>query len=117
MGPRVVLVVEDEGVVRDLVAVGLRYAGFEVLEAISAEDAIAYMSAGQRIDVVFTDIQLAGDLSGWDLAEQLRVTQPHLPIIYTSGNSVDRSRKVAGSLFFEKPYLPAEVAEACRRLC
>ena len=38
------------------------------------------------------------------------------PIIYTSGNSVDRSRRVANSLFFEKPYRPLEIVEACRQL-
>ena len=82
----------------------------------SAEAAIAYLRAGFEIDVVFTDIQLAGQLSGWDVAEQFRAIRPEAPVIYTSGNSADRSRKVKGSLFFDKPYLTADVMEACRRL-
>jgi CheY-like chemotaxis protein len=65
------------------------------------------------IDVVFTDIQLAGSLSGWDVAEEGRTAQAVMPVIYTSGNPVDRSRRVHDSLFFEKPL---EVLEACRRL-
>lgn len=52
-----------------------------------------------RIDVVFTDIQLAGILTGWDVAEQFRAANPDLPIIYASGNAVDRSRRVQCSLF------------------
>jgi CheY-like chemotaxis protein len=113
----VVLVVEDEWLLRELVAEELRGAGLEVLEASTAEGAIAYMAAGQRCDVVFTDIQLAGHLSGWELAEQLRAARPHLPVIYASGNSVDNARKVPGSVFFSKPYRPADVVDACRRLC
>ena len=114
--PRVVLVVEDEGMVRIAIAQELRSAGWTVLETHSAEDAIACWHAGQHIDVVFTDIQLAGALSGWDVAEQLRAERPDAPIIYTSGNSADRSRRVTGSLFFDKPYDAKSVVEACHRL-
>jgi CheY-like chemotaxis protein len=114
---RVVLVVEDEWTVRDMIAHALRSAGWEVLETSTAEDAIALIQAGHRIDLVFTDIQLAGSLCGWDVAEQFRAVQAALPIIYASGNSVDRSRRVAGSLFFNKPYRPEDVVEACHRLC
>jgi CheY-like chemotaxis protein len=112
--PPVVLVVEDEWVVRDTIAHELRSAGWEVLEASTAEGAIGLLRHGtQHIDIVFTDIQLAGYLSGWDVAEQYRAVRPDVPIIYTSGNSVDRSRSVQGSLFFDKPYDPADVVQAC----
>jgi CheY-like chemotaxis protein len=62
--PRLVLVVEDEWLLRDLVVKALRSAGCDVLEAGTAEVAIAYLQAGHCIDVVFTDIQLAGELTG-----------------------------------------------------
>ncbi len=88
----------------------------DVLEARSAEGAIAYLQAGHRIDVVFTDIQLAGELTGWDVAERSRAAGVDVAVIYASGNSLDRSRRVANSLFFEKPYEPAAVVEACHRL-
>jgi CheY-like chemotaxis protein len=114
---RVALVVEDEWLVRDVITAALRSAGWEVLETGTGEDAIALMRAGHCIDLVFTDIQLAGVLGGWDVAEQCRAVQSDLPIIYASGNSVDRSRRVAGSLFFNKPYRPEDVVEACHRLC
>ena len=54
-----------------------------------------------------------GALSGWDVAEQFRAVRLGMPIIYTSGNLVDRSRGVAGSLFFDKPYRPVAIIEAC----
>jgi len=112
----VILLVEDDALVRVQIADALRDAGWNVLEAGSGERAVVLLQSGQQIDVVFTDIQLAGSLSGWDVAEQGRTAQAAMPVIYTSGNSVDRSRRVHDSLFFEKPYNPLEVVEACRRL-
>jgi CheY-like chemotaxis protein len=111
----VVLIVEDELLVRYEVAQELRAVGYEVVEFSTAEDAIARLQAGPRIDVVFTDIQLAGRLTGWDVAEQFRAANPDLPIIYASGNAADRSRRVPGSLFFNKPYRAADVVAACCR--
>ena len=111
----VVLIVEDELLVRYEVAQQLRAVGYEVVESSTAEDAIARLQAGPRIDVVFTDIQLAGQLTGWDVAEQFRAANPDLLIIYASGNAADRSRRVPGSLFFNKPYRAAEIVAACCR--
>jgi CheY-like chemotaxis protein len=114
---RVILVVEDEWLVREVMVQVLRNAGWRVIEASSAEDAIALMRTGHPyIDVVFTDIQLAGRLCGWDVAEQCRATRADFPVIYASGNAADRSGRVPGSLFFEKPYGTAEVVEACNGL-
>jgi CheY-like chemotaxis protein len=112
----IVLIVEDEALVRYAVAQELRAAGYEVLESSTAEDAIARLAAGLRIDVVFTDIQLAGRLTGWDVAEQFRAADPDVPIIYASGNAADRSRSVSSSIFLNKPYRPDDVVEACCRL-
>jgi CheY-like chemotaxis protein len=113
---RVVLVVEDELIVRSLVAQELRSAGWDVLETSTAEGAIEHLRLRHRVDVVFTDIRLAGPLSGWDVAEQFRTDRVNLPIIYTSGNSFDRSRRVEGSLFFDKPYKTVAIVEACEKL-
>jgi len=109
----VVLVVEDEWLVREEIVCQLRDAGWEVLEASTGEGAVGLLERQQRIDVLMTDIQLAGDLSGWDVAEAFRAAQPEMPVIYASGNTVDRSRAVANSVFFNKPYKSAEILEAC----
>jgi hypothetical protein len=50
------------------------------------------------------------------VAEQFRAARADAPVIYTSGNAADRSREVRGSLFFDKPYLAAEIVDACGRL-
>jgi len=82
----------------------LREAGWRVCESESAEQAIAMLNAGQPIDILVTDIQLAGKLTGWDVAEAFRAAQPTMPVIYASGNAPEPSRLVPESLFFQKPY-------------
>jgi len=111
--PTVVLLVEDERILRAAIADELRSAGCEVIETGNAEDAIAHACAGGRVDVVFTDIQLPGPLNGWDVAEHFRGLDGDVTIIYASGNLVDRSRCVVRSLFFAKPYDTAAVVHAC----
>ena len=113
--PRVVLVVEDEPLVRERIADELRTYGWHVLEAASGEDALA-LTADNQIDVVFTDILLPGHMSGWEIAESLRARVPTLPILYTSGHGCDPARQVAGSLFIRKPYQPGFIIEACYNL-
>lgn len=66
----VVLVVEDEWLIRDEIVSWLRQAGWEVLEASTGEGAVG------PIDVLITDIQLAGYLSGWDVAGAFRGHNP-----------------------------------------
>lgn len=109
----VVLVVEDEWLVRDALATALVDAGWHVVEADTAEKAIAQLATeGDRITLVFTDIQLAGDLSGWDVAEAARAGHPRVPIIFTSGSQIDQSRLVPNSQFVSKPYDTNIVLEA-----
>ena len=115
--PRVALVVEDEWLLRDVIAEAFRGAGWHVLEASTAEEAIDFLEAGAAVDIVFTDIQLAGRLSGWDVGERCRGLWKDVPVIYASGNARDRSRKVRDSLFFDKPYEASAVMERADELC
>lgn len=109
----VVLVVEDEWLVREEIACQLRNAGWEVLEASTGEGAVDLLEGKRRIDVLVTDIQLADYLSGWDVAEAFRAVRPDVPVIYASASAADRSRTVANSLFFSKPYKAATILAAC----
>jgi CheY-like chemotaxis protein len=107
--PRI-LVVEDDTFVRIALCEDLREAGLAVVEAASAEEALSYLSVGERIDLVFTDIQLPGRLDGIALARQLRTRHPALPVVLTSGNTVPPG-DLEGSLFIPKPYDHRHVAE------
>lgn len=111
----VVLVVEDEWLLREAIVEALKIAGWQVVEASSGEGALGLLQDKQRVDVLVTDIQLAGTLDGWDVAEAFRAAQPDIPVIYASGNAGDRSRAVANSAFFSKPYRTAAIAAAIAR--
>jgi CheY-like chemotaxis protein len=100
---------------RDTVCSHLREAGWNVYEAASGEEALAKLDA-LEIDVVFTDIRLNGSLSGWDVGEACRRKMADFPVIYTTGLTIEPPRKVDGSLYFNKPYEPAQIRVACELL-
>ncbi len=111
----IVLIVEDEPIVRSSIVGEFEAQGWSVVDTASAEAALV-LAAEHDIDVLFTDIQLAGPLNGWDLAEKMRANRPDMPIVYTSANAPDRARRLPGSLFFGKPYNSVDVTEACASL-
>jgi CheY-like chemotaxis protein len=112
----VVLVVEDETLIRFAVAERLREAGYTVVETASGEEAIAMCESDLSIDIVFTDIQLIGSASGWDVAECARADRPNVSVLYTSGKSIDHGRCIPGSAFLAKPYQYCDVVNVCDRL-
>jgi len=111
----VVLVVEDEFLVRCAIATLLRDAGYVVVESESGEEAIALCESDTPIDILFTDINLAGAATGWDVANAFRTARPNAPVLYTSGKAIDRGRCVPGSVFVAKPYRSSEVVTVCRQ--
>jgi CheY-like chemotaxis protein len=112
----VVLVVEDEFLIRDSIVDYLRRAGCLVLEAPSGEQALALLHEDQPIDVVFTDIRLGGELTGHDVGRTCRAMWPDVAVVYTSGHALEPARTVPGSRFFAKPYQPDQILHACREL-
>jgi CheY-like chemotaxis protein len=105
--------VEDDWLTREALADEMRCAGWLVLEADSGPDALAQLDYGAAIDVLITDIELSGPITGWDVAEHFRAAYPDNPVIYVSGKSIEPERMVAGGLFFSKPYDPAKLMETC----
>ena len=103
----VVLVVEDESLLRLALADHLQGCGFAVLEACNAYEAIEILEAGREIDVVFTDVKMPGEIDGFGLAKWVRDNQPGLAVFVASGYSgkLDLARELcAGEQFFAKPY-------------
>ena len=98
-----ILVVEDEVLIRALIAEELRHAGFSVTEADRADDALIYIKAGEQVDLIFSDIQTPGSLDGLQLAEILRDKCPDIPVILTSGNALPRHVGIV-TAFVPKPY-------------
>lgn len=112
----VVLVVEDENLLRLDIAGYLEDAGFVVIEASTGEAAISLCNSGTAVDMIITDINLGGSASGWDVAESFRTVLPNMPVLYTSGERIDRSRCVYGSAILAKPYRNSDVLKECQRL-
>jgi CheY-like chemotaxis protein len=112
----VVLLVEDEWLIRADMAAGLEEAGWEVVEASTGKGAIEQLCNGLDIDLLVTDIQLADNLSGWDVAETARQVRPDFAVIYTSGNHRNPSRQVEDSVFLSKPCDCSQLIEAGKKL-
>jgi CheY-like chemotaxis protein len=101
--PARVLLVEDEPLVRMLLAEELREVGLTVVEAASAGEALSFLSVADPVDVVVTDIQMPGGMDGLELADQIRQTHPAIPIVLTSGNPPPVNLSQVGP-FLMKPY-------------
>lgn len=102
-----VMVVEDEPLVRSLVAELLRAEGLVVVEASNAAEALAYLSTGAVVDLVFSDVRMPG-MSGIELAAQIRTRYPAIQVILTSGDMGPVNLNELGS-FIPKPY-PVQAA-------
>jgi CheY-like chemotaxis protein len=106
---RRILVVEDEALICVETADTLEHQGFVVHVALSAEDALHRLRGGLPIDILFTDINLAGPMTGETLAVLARELNPRLTVVYTSGTVAAPSHLVEGSRFVPKPYNPERV--------
>lgn len=115
--PAVVLVVEDERLLRELAVDIIEDGGFATLEAGNADEAIALLEARSDIAVIFTDISMPGDIDGLELARMARGRWPQIKILVTSGRSwLKQFDLPPGSAFLEKPYRPEAVIAQLRLL-
>jgi CheY-like chemotaxis protein len=113
----VILIVEDEFLLRMDSADMISEAGFEVVQAANADEAIAILTARTDIHVVFTDIQMPGSMDGLKLARFVRDRWPPIKIVATSGHvRVGDDDLPAGSVFLHKPYRGDEIIGALREL-
>jgi CheY-like chemotaxis protein len=113
-----VLLVEDEVLISEPVSDALSDEGFAVHVADSADAALEYLEREGEVDVLFTDINLPGEIDGAELANRVRAMRPDLPIVYASGRitSSDLGGLVPRSVFVEKPYNLREICNLLRRL-
>jgi CheY-like chemotaxis protein len=113
----VVLVVEDEFLLRMNAVLMIEDAGFDVLEAVDADQAIEILEVRPDIHVIFTDIQLPGSMDGLKLAHAVRGRWPPIKIVATSGHVNLRADDLPeGGRFLPKPYGPEEIVGTLREL-
>jgi CheY-like chemotaxis protein len=118
--PEVVLVVEDEILVRYVISDYLRECGYKVIEASSAEEALQILQkASVRVDIILSNVQLPGAIDGFALARWVRVNHSGVGVILAG--TVSRAADAAAELCEEgpmlsKPYEPQAVVDRIKRL-
>lgn len=113
-----VLVAEDEELVRLVITEALRDAGLEVMEAEHAEAALSVLEQhAARIHVLFTDIQMPGSIDGLALAHHTSKNWPRIALLITSARPhPDRAKFPEKSRFLAKPYRHSHVVRNIREL-
>jgi CheY-like chemotaxis protein len=113
----VILIVEDEALVR-LSAVGmLEDAGFRMIEAANGDKALELLEADSDVQLLFTDINMPGAINGLALAKRVHDRWPHIGITVASARPIQRPHELpAGSRLEQKPYSPATVVRHAREL-
>jgi CheY-like chemotaxis protein len=112
----VVLVVEDDVLVREAIVLELEDAGLDVVTAQSGDEASFLLTKIKRIDLLLTDIRMPGRINGWVLADMARCRRPNLPVIYASGFDPQQAREVEDSIFVAKPYRTGDILAAIKKL-
>jgi len=108
----IVLVVEDEPILRMNAVTIVEDAGFEAIEASNADEAVAILESRNDIRIVFTDIDMPGSMDGLKLAAAVRGRWPPIELILTSGHvDVRKEDMPARGVFLPKPYDPHRVAK------
>ncbi len=119
-GHETILVVEDNGAVREVAVAALTAHGYRVLQAADAEEALALVEEhGGELHLLLTDVVMPG-MSGASLAIVLRERLPHLKVLYTSGYTenviVHHGVLAEGVAFLPKPYRPVDLARRVREV-
>lgn len=113
----VVLIVEDEPLVRLAAAAMMEEAGYAVIEASNADQAIGLLENHPEITILFTDIEMPGSIDGMKLAACVRDRWPPVEIIVTSGRTPRCEAALpARGVFLQKPYRSQELTDHLARM-
>ena len=110
----VVLVVEDEFLLRYVTAEYLEDCGFSVLQAANADEAVSLLRSNRDVGAVFSDIQMPGSMNGLALAHWITETLPDVKVLLTSGQVLPAAAREWTLL--AKPYNMAEVERRLREM-
>jgi CheY-like chemotaxis protein len=112
-----ILLVEDEVLVRMALADQLRSAGYVVLEASNADEALDLLhSKGHAVHLLISDIRMPGTMDGVELARAIRAQHPEIKIVLASGESFSASHWGDTDGFFPKPYNARRLVEHIKML-
>jgi DNA-binding NtrC family response regulator len=114
---RAVLIVEDDAGLREFTAALLEDSELDTIECESAEAALATMLIrGRDVSMVFADVRLPGVMNGVDLAWELKMRWPFLPVILTSGHALKLAEELPpGVNYMPKPWQPLSLIVAAQQ--
>jgi DNA-binding response OmpR family regulator len=113
------LLVEDEALIRELLETALTEAGFELIVATNGEQALAELETdASRFRAVITDIKFGAGPDGWEVGRRAREIIADMPVVYMSGDSAHdwASKGVPNSIMVTKPFAPAQIITAVSTL-
>jgi CheY-like chemotaxis protein len=113
---KLVLLVEDEFIIRDLIQASLEDADFEVASAGHGGEAIHLLDGQEQVAALITDVRLGEGPDGWAVARYARKLKPQLPVIYFSGHGAGDwpSEGVPDSVYLQKPLTSPQIVRAVR---
>jgi CheY-like chemotaxis protein len=111
---QIILVVDDEALIRMDISDILRAQGYDVIEAFNADEALKTLARGTLVDLVFSDIFMPGKLDGIDLARYV-AAEFGLPVLLTSGHAASADIPEAIRPLISKPYNSVTVVEEIHR--
>lgn len=112
-----ILVVEDDALVRMHGIDILEEAGFAVLEAADADEALSILDALTAVDLLFSDVDMPGSMNGLDLARVVHERWPCVRLVLTSGHHrLDENHLPAEGKFIPKPWAQAALVQQIREL-
>ena len=115
--PAIVLVVEDDLILRMRAIDMVDDAGYVSVEAVDADEALAILQSRSDIALLFTDIQMPGSMDGLELAHAVRERWPLIKIIIVSGQlKLSSSQLPRGSRFFGKPLVSSQMIAAMQNM-
>ena len=115
VGAPVILLVEDDVLVRLSTAELLRDEGYVVLEAVNAGEALALIETGHPLDLVVSDIRMPGDMDGLKLSFAVKTLRANLPVILFSSHLPDEAPH-RGDAFLQKPYRPEDLFKLVNKI-
>ncbi|WP_348270388.1 response regulator [Microvirga sp. BSC39] len=116
--PPLIRVVEDEALVRMTLVDVLEDAGFKVIEAVHADEALRVLKAASGIDAVVTDVEMPqGSINGFELARRVRTDRQEIGVLIASGRAAPKPGDLPeGALFIGKPVHPETLVQLIRSL-
>lgn len=115
IGAPVILLVEDDVLVRLATAELLRDEGYVVLEAVNAREAVALIETGHPIDLVMSDIRMPGGMNGLELSFAVKQLRSNLPVMLFSSHLPDEGDHCSDA-FLQKPYRPDDLFRIVSKL-